>query len=401
MYKWVGTRRRLCLFSMIAFFISGCASVRHAVPPDLLSSARVFGMQDIRAFSGSPSDPFKRDFVKLLEQEEKGGGSFFDFNSKQTFYMLAISGGAAEGAYGAGLLNGWSESGTRPVFKVVTGISTGAIIAPVAFLGSKYDYKLKEFYTKYSTRDIVRIRIPFINSFANTRPLERLIEKYFDAELMKEIAIEYNKGRRLYIGTTNLDAQRLVIWDMGKIASIGDDKALKLFRKVILASASIPIAFPPVYLSVEANDKTYDEMHVDGGITRQVFFLHDVLRGFDKALKEKGIDAAKIKYAIYVIRNGYVDPLYKEVPDRLSAIAERAVDTIINAQGIGDLYQLYAFTKYGKGDFNLAYIPATHVSKAKELFDPIEKRELFDLGFKEASGEYPWRKRPPGLEESK
>lgn len=395
MYSRLRARERLCLFSIIIFFISGCATVRHATPPDLLSSARVYGIKDIRALSGMPSDSFKEDFIKLLEQEKKEGESFL--NNSQTLYALAISGGAAEGAYGAGLLSGWTESGMRPVFKVVTGISTGAIIAPIAFLGSKYDYKLKEFYTKYSTKDIVRIRIPFINSFANTRPLERLIKKYFDAELMKEVAIEYDRGRRLYIGTTNLDAQRLVIWDMGKIASIGNDKALELFRKVVLASASIPIAFPPVYLNVEANDETYDEMHVDGGITRQVFFLHDVLQGFDKALKEKGIDAFKIKYAIYVIRNGYVDPIYKEVPDRLPAIAERTVDTIINAQGIGDLYQLYVFSKYGEGDFNLAYIPASHVSKAKEIFDPVEMQELFELGFEEASRGYHWEKFPPGM----
>jgi len=389
---------------LLVVSISGCASVRHAIPPDLLSSARVFGMQDIRAFSGSPSETFKKDFIKLLEQEKREGGFFFDSNSDQTFHMLAISGGAANGAYGAGLLSGWSETGMRPVFKVVTGISTGAIIAPVAFLGSKYDGKLREFYTKYSTRDIARTRFPFIgilfsNSIMSTRPLERLIESYFDADMMEQIAIEYNKGRRLYVGTTNLDAQRLVIWDMGKIASIGDDNALKLFRKIILASASIPVAFPPVYLNVEVNDKTYDEMHVDGGITKQVFFLYDVLDGVDQAIKEKNYDPSKIKYVIYVIRNGYVDPIYKEVPDRLSAIAERTVDTALNAQGIGDLYQLYIFTRDGRGDFNLAYIPATHVSKAKELFDPIEMRILFDLGFEEASQGYPWRKQPPGLEE--
>jgi predicted patatin/cPLA2 family phospholipase len=386
-----------------SLLICGCAGVRHATPPDLLSSAQVSGMQDIRAISGSPSDPFKKDFIKLLEQEKSQGTSFFDFNNTKTFYMLAISGGAANGAYGAGLLNGWSQTGGRPSFKVVTGISTGAVIAPMAFLGSPYDDKLKEFYTKYSTKDILRSRFPlvgilFSNSVASTSPLERLIEHYFDAGLLKQIAIEYNKGRRLYVGTTNLDAQRLVIWDMGKIASVGNYQALKLFRKIILASASIPIAFPPVYLTVEANGQTYDEMHVDGGIARQVFFLYDVLQGIDKAIKEKGIDVSRIKYEIYVIRNGYVDPLYKEVPNRLSTIAERAADTTINAQGIGDLYELYVFTKAGRGDFNLASIPSTHVSKARELFDPVEMRALFDLGFKEAAAGYPWRKHPPGLE---
>lgn len=371
--------------------------MRHAVPENLLNNVRISGMQDIRAFSGSPSDSFKNDFIKLLEQEKKRGISFFDFEVRQTYSVLAISGGAANGAYGAGLLSGWSSVGTRPVFKVVTGISTGAIIAPFAFLGRNYDDELKEFYTKYSTTDIARIRIPFVNSFASTRPLERLIERYIDAALLRAIAVEYGKGRRLYVGTTNLDAQQLVIWDMGKIASAGDDKALELFRKVILASASIPVAFPPVYLNVEADNKMYDEMHVDGGISKQVFFLYDVLQGFDKALKENNIEVPRNKYEIYVIRNGYVDSPYKEVPDKLSAIAARTIDAITNAQSIGDLYQLYLFTRDGKGGFNLAYIPATHISKARELFDPAEMQELFDLGFKEASQGYPWKKAPPGI----
>jgi len=388
------------LFLLIVFtsVISGCASIRHAVPEDSLNSATVFGMQDIRAISGSPSDSFKQDFLKLLEQEEKENRPFFDFKATKTYCILAISGGGSNGAYGAGLLNGWSKSGTRPVFKIVTGISTGAMIAPFAFLGSEYDDELKEFYTKYSTRDIVQIR-PSGRSFTSTRPLERLIKHYCDAELLKKIAAEYDKGRRLYIGTTNLDAERLIIWDMGKIASIGDDKALKLFRKIILASASIPVVFPPVYLNVEVDNKQYDEMHVDGGVSRQIFFLHDVLQGFDKAVKEKGIDISRNRYEIYIIRNGYVNPIYKEVPDSLSAIAERTVDSVTNAQSIGDLYQLYLFTRNGKGDFNLAYIPATHIEKSREPFDPIEMQALFDLGFKEAQEGYPWKKTPPGLDD--
>jgi hypothetical protein len=395
--KGIKMLKQYCLFILVALFICGCASARHAVPFDQLNTVRIMGMQDIRTYGGSPSDSFKKDFVHLMEQEEKRDYSFFDWRAPRTHYMLAISGGGANGAYGAGLLSGWSQAGTRPEFRVVTGISTGAVIAPFAFLGSDHDATLKEFYTKYSTRDLVRLRFPFSNSFVNTKPLERLIDRYFNAELLEKIAAEYSKGRRLYVGTSNLDAQKLAIWDMGKIASIGDEKALKLFRKIILASASIPIAFPPVYIHAEAGNKRYDEMHVDGGINKQVFFLYDVLQGVEKALKEKRIDVSGNRYGIYIIRNGYVDSVYKEIPDRISAIAERAIDTMTNAQSVGDLYQLYVFTREGRGDFNLAYIPATHISKAKEPFDPVEMKALFDLGFNEALKGYDWKKSPPGI----
>jgi hypothetical protein len=382
---------------IIVLFISGCANVRHAVPPDLLNSTRVLGLQDVRAFGGIPSDSFKNDFLGLLEREKAGGPLFFDRGIYRTYSLLAISGGAANGAYGAGVLNGWSKEGSRPEFKIVTGISTGAIIAPLAFLGSSYDDKLKEFYTQYSTKDVAEIKLSK-NSLASTRPFKRLIDKYADKQLLEKIAVEYRKGRRLYVGTTNLDAQRLVIWDMGKIASIGDEKALDLFRKIILASASIPVAFPPVYFTVEADGKTYDEMHVDGGTIRQVFFLYDVLQGLERAFKEKGIDVLKIKYNIYVIRNGYADPIWKEVPDELASIAERSIDTMTNSQGAGDLYQLYTFTKAGKGNFNLAYIPAANVYASKEIFDASVMRKLFDLGFEQAQRGYPWKKTPPGME---
>ncbi|MFA6356223.1 MAG: patatin-like phospholipase family protein [Candidatus Omnitrophota bacterium] len=379
--------KQICLITAVIFLASGCATMRHAVPEKMLNDTSISGMKDIRVYSGSPSEYFRNDIINLVESAWIG----------DTYSMLAISGGGANGAYGAGLLNGWTKSGTRPVFKVVTGISTGAIIAPFAFLGSEYDGKLEEFYTKYSTKDIMNISIPFVNSFASPKPLKRHIEKYFDGQLLKEIAAEYNKGRRLYVGTTNLDAQRLVIWDMGKIASIGDERALMLFRKILLASASIPIAFPPVYLKVQAGDKTYDEMHVDGGVVKQVFFLYDVVQGMEEAAKQKGMNIRNMRYGIYVIRNGYAEAVWKEIPDRMSAIAERTVDTMINAQGVGDIYQLYVFTELGKGDFNLAYIPVTHVSKAKEPFDPVEMRRLFDLGFEEAARGYDWKKVPPGM----
>jgi len=394
--------KRIIGFFMIAIFSCGCARLRHAVPEDLVNQAQILGMADVRAFGEAPSDIFIKDLIKLLEQEETGGFSFLDFKAEKNYSALAISGGAAKGAYGAGLLCGWSKAGTRPDFKVVTGISTGAIIGTYAFLGSNYDRELKEFYLKHSTKDVWRsknlLKVLFGDSFADNAPLQNLLVRYFDKGLLEAVAAEYKKGRRFYVGTTDLDAQRLVIWDMGKIASLADDNALKLFRKVILASATIPAALPPVYFDVEVDGKIYDEMHVDGGTSKQVFFLYDVLRGINKALTKKGLDSSKIKYSIYVIRNGYTSSIWKEVPAKLSSIAERAIDTMTNAQTNGDLYQLYTFTRLGKGDFNLAYIPASQKPKGKEFFDPVEMRELFDLGFEEASRGYQWKKTPPGLE---
>jgi hypothetical protein len=153
-----------------------------------------------------------------------------------------------------------------------------------------------------------------------------------------------------------------------------------------------------VYFEVKVDDKIYDEMHVDGGTVKQVFFLYDVLRGLDKAITEKNMDSSRIKYSIFVIRNGFTHPVWKATKGTLFSIAERAIDTMTNAQTIGDLYRLYTFTRLGKGDFNLAFIPATFKFEPKEFFDPQEMRELFALGFQEASQGYQWKKSPPGLE---
>ena len=380
---------------------SGCVTLRHASPREMSNDVSISGMKDIRAICGTPSEYMKKDFVSLVEQDEKSDSIFL--KPERTYSLLAVSGGAANGAYGAGLLNGWSKQGNRPVFKVVTGISAGAIIASFAFLGSDYDEKLKEFFTQYSTKDLMhRKNIVFgffSNSLASDRPLKRLIEKNINMIFLKKVAQEYRKGRRLYIGTTDLDVPQLVIWDMGKIATREDTNALQLYQKIVLASVSIPTLWPPVYFNVQEKDKTYDEMHVDGGITKQVFFLYDVVKGWDQAAKEKGLDLGKIKYKIYVIRNGYVQPVYMAVDNRLSSISLRAMDTMANAEGVGDLYQLYMFTKLRKGDFNLAYIPTSHITKAKELFDLKEMRSLFDLGEIQAFKGYSWRKVPPGFDE--
>ncbi|MFH1458796.1 MAG: patatin-like phospholipase family protein [Candidatus Omnitrophota bacterium] len=396
--------KNLTVFFVIIFIISGCARFRHAIPVNLYQKAQIYGMEDIRIFADGPNEMIYQDMVTSMVQES---GQYFlqDENGVKVYPVLAISGGSADGAYGAGVLKGWSEHGTRPVFKVVTGISTGAIIAPFAFLGSEYDEKLECLYTSISTRDIMRKRslftLFFSNSFASNWPLKRLLDKHIDLELLTEIAKEHAKGRRLYVGTTNLDAQSLVIWDMGRIASFGNKESLKLFRKVILASAAIPVAFPPVFFDVQVEGKSYDEMHVDGGTAKQVFFLFCVLQGFRDAFDKRGIDIYHTKLQLYIIRNGYLNPVWKEIPDKLSTITERTVDTMVNAQGLGDLYRLYIFTENSKGDFNLAYIPSDYVFERKEMFDPDRMKKLFCLGVEKAAQGYPWEKVPPGFHNGK
>ena len=218
-----------------------------------------------------PNPLFQKGLLESFRQEDPR-----DFppqsDGTRTYPALTLSGGGANGAYGAGLLNGWSEEGSRPVFKIVTGVSTGALIAPMVFLGSEYDGKLKEFYTTISSKDIFKkkgiLGIIGGNSLASTKPLAHRIAKGVDESFLQAVADAHSQGRRLYIGTTNLDSQRLVVWDMGAIASSGDKGALELFRKIMLASASIPVIFPPVYIDVEADHPMAEDIVINAKTQR-------------------------------------------------------------------------------------------------------------------------------------
>jgi hypothetical protein len=328
-----------------------------------------------------------------------------DANGVKTYSSLAISGGTDNGAYGVGVLKGWSEEGSRPVFKVVTGVSTGALIAPYAFLGSEYDKEAEDVFTNISIGDIVR-RKGFLNSIlgnslTSSEPLARLISKAVSGRLLSDIAREHGRGRRLFIGTVNLDACKLIIWDMGAIAipaSCGNLQARDLFKKVLLASASVPITFSPVLIDVEVDGNMYKEMHVDGGTLSKVFFVYGLTHNLRKLASDAGIDPAKTKSKLYIIRNGKISPCYKEVRNWLGAITERSIDAITGAQTIGDIYRLYAVSVEKGNDFNLAYIPDDYASNNKEFFDKQEMRRLFERGYQDALKGYSWCKTPPGWE---
>jgi hypothetical protein len=390
----------ILLAAFMALGCAGCATARHAVPMDMVGKANVGNMTDIRVVMGvqNSGSELIKNAMRSFNEENKDDYAV-DSDGKRVYPMLCISGGSSNGAYGAGLLKGWSEEGSRPKFKIVTGVSTGAITAPMAFLGKDYDDMAEQIYTSMSTKDVMAMKGPIrallSDSMASNKPLAKQLKKFITSEILAKIAEENKHGRRLYVGTTYLDAQRFVIWDMGAIAAKGD---IELFRKVILASAAIPMIFPPVIINVEGNGRCYDEMHVDGGALTQVFTLYKLFKGREFLAKEMGIDVSKIKGQAFIIRNGYVDPGYKVVKDDIPSIAGQSFDAMINTQGIGDTYREYVYMQKRGNDYNLAFIPGDFRPEKKQEFDPEQMRKLFDRGYQDAVKGYKWHKVPPGLE---
>ena len=311
--------------------------------------------------------------------------------------LLAISGGADDGAFGAGLLYGWGQSGTRPQFDLVTGISAGALIAPLAFIGADYDRQLSEIFTRYDSGEIYQANIlagllggP---GLAKNDPLKKLIAGYVDAKMLSRIAEERAKGRTLLIGTTNIDSQRPVFWDIGRIAQSGHPRAVQLTRDILLASAAIPGVFPPVRIRVKADGKDYDELHVDGGTTREVFYTPG-----NFTFKE--LDAQigrKITRRLYVIRNGKLDPEWEATEETALAIGARSMTTVLKNQTIGDLIRMHSKARAEGIDYNLAYIPSAFKAPRPGPFDRVYMQTLYAAGLRLGREGYQWAKAPPGL----
>jgi predicted acylesterase/phospholipase RssA len=380
--------------------LAGCATVpdRVAVPALLSANATVPGLTDVRVWGDAHFShalleaelPRLKAKYQAREAAQPKGGT-----QPPVSNLLALSGGADDGAFGAGLLVGWSEQGSRPEFDLVTGISAGALIAPFAFLGRGHDRELAGLFTSYSADQIYQANVLSGlfggNALADSAPLARLIEHYVDIRFLRAVAAERAKGRFLLVGTTNLDAQRPVYWDMGKIAEKDNARALDLFRKVLLASASIPGVFPPVLVEVEAGGHLYQEMHVDGGTTREVFFTIADFRfnEIDKAI------GRKLQRRLWIIRNGKIDPEYKAMPEATLAIAQRSLETLTKSRGIGDLARMYTRAKADQIDYNLAAIPADFDAPHPRPFDRAYMQSLYARGLAMGRAGYPWAKAPP------
>lgn len=390
---WV---RVFATFGLSVFLVACASTPRIAVPTELTDRVEVteaVGQGAVRMWGDSDTPMLKREATIRLQQIKDRRPELLKDRNRVVSY-LALSGGGSNGAFGSGLLNGWTANGTRPEFEVVSGVSTGALMAPFAFLGPAYDNPLREIYTEYSTRDLVRPQVLAGlvggSSLTDTAPLRDMIAKYVDWKLFKAIANEHAKGRRLLVGTTNIDADRPVIWNMGQIAQRGTREALELFRSVLLASAALPGLFPPVFVKVSADGKTYEEMHVDGGTTDNAFLIPQ-----NANLKAFGDPGWKRK--LYIIANDKTGPAPDVTKAKTMDILGRSMATLIKQQLEGDLIKLYLRSKKNDVDYNEMSIPSSFREKAKEAFDKEYMRKLYDLGYQMGKAGIEWRKKPSGI----
>lgn len=375
--------RRPGALLLLALGLAGCAQVTRlpAPPPEATLQALVVGRADARLWPDAPPGPIMATVSATLARRAELPGPR---------HFLALSGGGDDGAFGAGLMTGWTARGDRPEFDVVTGISAGALIAPFAFLGSAYDDRLAEVFTAVQPQDLVLFRriasaLLFADALADTSPLYRLIARHADEAMLAAVAREHARGRLLLIGTVNLDLQRPVVWNMGAIAASGHPLALDLFRRVLLASASIPGAFPPVMLDVELDGQRFQEMHVDGGAAAQLFLYPESIR----------IPRDGRTRMVHVVRNGRVERVFEAGTRRgLFSIARRSVETLIDFSARGDIARIYLLAQRDGLGFRLAAIEPSFRAERREAFDPEYMRALFEHGREQGLAGDRWRSAP-------
>jgi hypothetical protein len=391
------SRRRLFALAG-AGALSACASPERlaAVPRARTREATVLGLPNERFYFLADAGAVDAEFRAAGERERAHRG-IRPGAAMPLVNLLAVSGGGEDGAFGAGLLNGWSTTGQRPQFNLVTGVSTGALTAPFAFLGPEYDPAMRAVYTDVTLADIAEQRglISGVlgDGLADTAPLFKTISRYLDEAMLAKLAEAYDQGRLLLIGTTNLDAQVPVVWNIGAIAKSGDPRALDLIRRLLLASASVPGAFPPVMIDVTLDGERRQELHVDGGAFAQAFLYPAAVGEARLARRRRGERVREVR--AYVIRNARLDPNWAQTERRTLGIVGRAVSTMIFASGANDVIRMHARTRQDGVDFNLAYIGADFTKELPAPFDQSFMRALFDYGYAQGTRGGGWTKELP------
>lgn len=388
MKQYLQTLSTLLLVSLI----SGCAT-RPTPLPEEHAHALPWGAIDLDINSNAEYS-IKKSLGKILTQK---ASKYSDVNSSVPFDILTLTGGGSRGAFGTGLLVGWTKRGDIPKFDVVTGISTGAVMAPFIFLGKEEMKKVEYFYTKMHTKDVFTSSLLSIFGYGyvmNADPLRELFKKHFDKEFLDKVAQEHKNGRRLYIGTTNIDTGQLTVWDMGAIASSNRANKYKRFRDIIYASTALPVYLPPEYIEVDIKDKKYYQMHVDGGIYTQVFMI-GLLVDWAKALHFKENDNTHFDATLYTVANRKYRQrdIYKPIEQAPLSIIESYVLTEMDLLFDRSMYRLYESCEKKGINFKMATIPQKmdDVIDVPTEFDPERMMRLFNIGYNFGLGEIDWK----------
>ncbi|MEM7633165.1 MAG: patatin-like phospholipase family protein [Pseudomonadota bacterium] len=374
---------------LMMLLVAGCASMpRDSFTLGDQQQAEVSGFSNIRHWADASADELARiSPVKAVMRSDR----------RTPAQMLALSGGGGAGAYGAGLLVGWTNSNKRPAFDVVTGVSAGALIAPFAFLGSRYDPQLRSLFTSGIAKDLNQRRGPIraliSNGASDNSNFRKLIARYVTPDVVFEIARAHANGRRLLVVTTNLDAQRAMVWDIGAIAMHANiDKSMHLIHQVLLASASVPGVFPAVKISAVANGQEFSELHSDGGVATQIYTAPEVVLAGGVPKPTRTPHGSRI----YMIVNNTIDPEFSVVKATSLSIASRAYSTFIKSHTRQTISQTYNLSRKTGLDFNLSYIEEKVPYDATDPFNTKYMRRLFDIGYATGNRDA-WKKTPPIL----
>jgi hypothetical protein len=381
------------LLFFIALF-AGCATRPIALPKE--DAHRLpWGAIDLDINSNEEYS-IKKSLGSVLTQK---AAKYSQSKEQVPMDILALTGGGSRGAFGTGLLLGWTKRGDIPKFDIVTGISTGAVMAPFIFLGGEELQKVKNFYTKTHTHEVFTSTLLSIFGYGyvmNAKPLKKLFKENFDKAFLDKIAKEHADGRRLYIGTTNIDTGQLTVWDMGAIASSNRADKYEHFREIIYASTALPVYLPPAYMEVDVDGKKYYQMHVDGGIYTQVFMI-GLLINWTEVLHFKKDDNLNFNATLYTVANRKYRQrdIYKPIEQSTFDIIEAYVLTEMDLLFDRSMYRLYQSCEQKNIHFKMATIPAKmpDVISVPTEFDPDKMLKLFNIGYSLGLEDIQWQRK--------
>ena len=362
-----------CLLLGLLFLLGGCQTApRRAAPPELISRATPDGFPptvrlvttDLRGFTTQATA-----FFKGIRAAATDG----------TVDILALSGGGSGGAYGAGALAGLSRAHARPQFEMVTGVSAGALLAPFAFLGPDWDARMQQAFTGKRSARLMRsptrtilARLLSPRGLLHRNPLFQLVDRFVTPAMIDAIASEAAKGRRLIVATTDLDKHETVLWDMGEIAKRGGPPARRLFRDVLIASASVPGIFPPVLIHVSDGHARYDEMHVDGSVTTSVFTM-PLIVGI------RAFDVPELHGAhLYLIVNGQLARKPRTTPFNTVDVLSDSFEAEMTYKTRGAILESIAAARRMHMQFRMTEIPVDYPQESFVDFDSKHMQTLFD-----------------------